>query len=228
MWQTYDWYLDTNGGYFGAKAGCQPTHAVWDPRDNGIVLSNASPRSYRNLTTRVAIFDLRGKPVFSRDYPTESLPPDTYGMQVAVADFSASPTDLVFIRLTLKDAEGVVLGDNYYWHNRAVYQDYRDLSSLPEVALDAAASPLPRAANGNLRYAITLENKGAAPAVQTRIRTLTGEGAAVLPVFYSDNYFTLMPGDRKIINVECSPHGGEPRFVFGGWNTAALTIRPEP
>jgi hypothetical protein len=228
MWQTYDWYLDTNGGYFGVKAGCQPTHAVWDPRDNGIVLSNASPRSYRALTTRVAIFDLWGKPVFSRDYLTQVLPPDTYGMQVAVADFSASPTDLVFIRLTLKDAGGAVLGDNYYWHNRAVYQDYRDLNSLPEVALDAAASPLPRAANGNLRCAITLGNSGTAPAVQTRIRTLNEEGADILPAFYSDNYFTLMPGDRKIINVEFSPPQGEPRFALSGWNTAARTIRSAP
>ena len=25
MWQTYDWYLDTNAGYFGAKAANQPT-----------------------------------------------------------------------------------------------------------------------------------------------------------------------------------------------------------
>jgi beta-galactosidase/beta-glucuronidase len=226
MWQTYDWYLDTNGGYFGAKAGCQPTHAVWDPRDNGIVLSNASPRLYRDVTTTVTIFDLRGKPVFSRDYETGTLEPDAYGIPVAQADFSASSTDLVFIKLTLKDSAGKVLGDTYYWHNRAVYQDYRDLNSLPEVGLETAVYPQPGAGNG--RYAVRVKNPGTAPAVQTRIRALDDAGEDILPIFYSDNYFTLMPGESKIIDVEFDPNQGKglPRFSFGGWNTAAQVISP--
>jgi hypothetical protein len=228
MWQTYDWYLDTSGGYFGAKAGCQPTHAVWDPRDNGIVLSNASPRLYRNVKTTVAIFDLKGAPVFTRDYPTETLGPDAYGIPVAQADFSASSTDLVFIRLTLRDSAGNILGDNYYWHNRAVYQDYRDLNTLPEVKLELTVSPRPGAADGNERYTITVRNPGTAPAVQTRIRTVDEAGEDILPVFYSDNYFTLMPGEMKTIDLEFKPNPGRgaPRFVFGGWNTAAQVISP--
>jgi hypothetical protein len=229
MWQTYDWYLDTNGGYFGAKAGCQPTHAVWDPRDNGIVLSNASPRLYRDVKTTVTIFDLKGKPVFSRDYVTETLEPDAYGIPVTQADYSASSTDLVFIKLTLRDSAGKVLGNNYYWHNREAYQDYRALNSLEEVKLEASVCLQPRAANGNDRYTIKAENPGTAPAVQTRIRTVNEAGEDILPVFYSDNYFTLMPGESKIIDVEFSPkpERGVPRFSLGGWNTAAQVISPD-
>jgi beta-galactosidase/beta-glucuronidase len=229
MWQTYDWYLDTNGGYFGAKAGCQPTRAVWDPRDNGIVLANASPRLYRDVTTTVTIFDLQGKPVFSRDYATGTLEPDAYGIPVAQADFSGSSTDLVFIRLTLRDSAGKVLGDNCYWHNRAAYQDYRGLNSLPEVELEAAASPQPGAASGNVRYAVRVNNPGTAPAVQTRVRALTETGEAILPVFYSDNYFALMPGESTIITVEFSPKEGTglPRFSFDGWNTVGRVIKAE-
>jgi hypothetical protein len=227
MWQTYDWYLDINGGYFGVKAGCQPTRALWDPRTDGILLANASPRTYRNLKTQVRVFDLRGREVFARDYPTETLEPDSYGIHIAAADFSASSTDLVFLTLTLRDEGGNILGENHYWHNRAVYQDYRELSSLPAARLEAAASPAPAAPNGNALYTIRVSNPSGTPAVQTRIRTLTQDGEDVLPVFYSDNYFTLMPGESKTLSAEFNQgKPGVPRFTLDGWNTAPQVITP--
>jgi hypothetical protein len=148
---------------------------------------------------------------------------------VGEADFSASSTDLVFLKLTLRDSAGTVLGENYYWHNRAVYQDYRDLNSLPEVALEATASFRPGTAGGNEGYTIRVTNGGPVPAVQTRIRTLNEAGEDILPAFYSDNYFTLMPGESKVIEVEFEPKQGRgvPRFSLGGWNTASRVIPPE-
>jgi hypothetical protein len=229
MWQTYDWYLDTNGGYFGAKAGNQPTRALWDPRNDAILLANASPRLYRDINTTVTIFDLRGTVVSKQDYPTAALEPDAYGVFLTAADFSASPTDLVFMRLTVKDAGGRVLGDNFYWHNRSVYQDYRALGSLEDADLQAAVSPRSGAANGNDLYTLRVSNPGRTPAVQTRIRTLDSTGEDLLPVFYSDNYFALMPGESKTISAEFAPPRGKggPRFVLSGWNTSPRTVHIE-
>jgi hypothetical protein len=222
MWQTYDWYLDTNGGYFGVKAGNQPTRAVWDPRDDSVVLANASPRDYPNVMTTAAVFDLSGRPVSSRDYQTEHLAADACGVTIAKADFSASTTDIVFLRLTLRDAGGVTLGESFYWHNRREYQDYRALNDLPKADPDITGieeTPLP---DGMTRYTLTLENKSGIPCPQVRVRTLKESGEDVLPVFYSDNYFALMPGEKKTITAELNPKrlaGSPPRFVLGGWNS---------
>jgi hypothetical protein len=222
MWQTYDWYLDTNGGYFGAKAGNQPTHAVWDPRDNSIVLHNATPHVYENINTTVTLYDLYGKPVSCRDYTSAVLESDACGIQVARAEFSASPTDMVFIRLIVRDASGGILGESFYWHNRKVYQDYREMSRLPKAELSASVTGRGRAANGKTLYRLALTNGTGTPAIQNRIRTLDAEGEDILPVFYSDNYFALMPGESKTVtaefdNAHCA--GGEPGFVLTGWNT---------
>jgi hypothetical protein len=227
MWQTYDWFLDINGGYFGVKAGNQPTHAVWDPRDNTILLSNATAHAYTNISTTLTLFDLAGNVLSSKDYITDQLEPDAYGLVLATIDFSTSPSDLVFIKLIVRDASGKTLADNLYWHNRQVYQDYRALNNLPDVDLCASVSALPSTACGNSLYAITLKNSAKTPVIQTRIRTISG-GKDVLPTFYSDNYFALMPDESKTISVEFNPRrlaDEAPCFVLSGWNTTVKTIR---
>lgn len=234
MWQTYDWYLDTNAGYFGAKAANQPTHAVWDPRNDSIVLSNMTPKTYNNVATNMKVFDLNGKVVSEQKWDTPTLGPDSYGivLATATADFAKSTTDVVFIRLMVKDNLGNVLGDTLYWHNWKNYMRYESLNSLPEVTLSASVSPKPPIAGeigkDNLLYAITLSNNDAAPAVQTRIRTISSAtGEDILPAFYSDNYFSLMPGESKTVTVEFKPQylkGGKPVLELSGWNTKVETI----
>jgi hypothetical protein len=219
MWQTYDWYLDTNGGYFGAKAGNQPTRAVWDPRDDSIVLANATGQAYRNVTTQITVYDLHGRPARSDAVKTADLASDTCGVVIAKADFSASGTELVFLRLILRGETGTVLGENTYWHNRRNYQDYTALNTLGEAPVKIAilsADPLP---SGGTRYVLALENSGDVPAVQVSIKALDANGDMLLPVFFSENYITLLPGDRKTVTAEV-PLGRARKFKLGGWNTA--------
>lgn len=219
MWQTYDYYLDTNGGYFGTKVGNQPTRAIFDPRDNGIMLANASSRTFDNVKTTVELFDLTGKPVYSREYTTEQLEADAFGVKIAMADFGGSPTDIVFLRLSLETADGELLGRNTYWHNRAEYQNYRALNEMPaaEVALKLTERAVSE--NGNIVCTLRLEN-GEFPAMGVRIRLLGEDETAVLPVFYSDNYLSLMPGESRTITAEYSPDRlcGEERWLISGWN----------
>ncbi|MDR2517603.1 MAG: hypothetical protein LBC88_09530, partial [Spirochaetaceae bacterium] len=223
MWQTYDWYLDINGGYFGVRAGNQPVHPAWDPRDDSIFLVNATPKQYDNITVLAAVFDLAGRRILEREYAMERLESDASGRVIARADFSASPTDVVFLRLTLRSADGTVLGGNFYWHNRAVYQDYRALNTLPPAPLDIRAAGKETLPDGSVLCRFEIANNSGIPAVQTRVRLLA-DGADALPVFYSDNYFALMPGERTVITAETGAQYGESESlsaVLGGWNTAA-------
>jgi HK97 family phage major capsid protein len=60
------------------------------------------------------------------------------------------------------------------------------------------------------------------------IRTISSTtNEDILPAFYSDNYFSLMPGESKTVTVEFNPKylkGGRPVFKLSGWNTKAETI----
>ncbi len=219
MWQTYDFYLDTNGGFFGSKAGNQPTRPVFDPRDNSILLANATPNAYENVTTDVEIFDLCGKKVSAQTFETELLEADAYGVVLTTADFSTSSTDVVFLRVTLKDHSGKVLGRNTYWHNRNAYSDYRALNSMQKAEVTLSTVSVETTDNGQLRYTLQIEN-GNAPALGVRIRLTDTNGNAVLPVFYSDNYLMMMPGETEVITAEFDADrlNGETIWTLSGWN----------
>ena len=227
MWQTYDYFLDTNGGYFGVKNGNQPTQITWDPRTNIIYASNFTRNEYVDLVAELKIFNLNGVLMTTKTYPIRTLAPNAYGVNLdTITDaMAASNTDMLFIRTTLKTAAGEVLGENTYWHNRATYLANQALATLSTVELDMAIAGQPQAlANGNLLYTLVFKNNNSVPTVQTRVRTISeATGEDVLPTFYSDNYFALMPGETKVITAEFDPkylEGGDVIFQTSGWNTA--------
>jgi len=49
----------------------------------------------------------------------------------------------------------------------------------------------------------------------------------VLPTFYEDNYFSLLPGERRTVSIEFtqSSFAGEPlALTVGGWNLVPQKI----
>jgi hypothetical protein len=221
MWQTYDWYLDVNGGYFGAKAGNQPTRALWDPRGDKILLANHTARTYKNAAVRAEIFNMRGRLAHEREYGGLDIAADESGTFVGSPDFSASDTDIVFLRLRLYDGNRALLGENTYWHNRKEYQNYRALRELPPASAELTASPAPAPPGGGLaRYEIKIKNTGNAPAVQLALRAADADGSDILPVFWSGNYITLMPGEEASVTAEFKASlSDSPRFCADGAGT---------
>jgi hypothetical protein len=100
------------------------------------------------------------------------------------------------VRLTLTDAAGKVLSTNDYWQKAGT--DFQAFNALPAVRLE------PRlvrqdAATHTLTY--ELLNPTATPAVAVRL-TLQSGPQPVLPAYFSDGYFTLLPGERRLITVQ--------------------------
>ena len=55
---------------------------------------------------------------------------------------------------------------------------------------------------GNTRTAlVTLRNKSNVPAPFLRLNLMGADGEQILPVVYSDNYLTLMPGESRSVRV---------------------------
>ena len=45
-------------------------------------------------------------------------------------------------------------------------------------------------------------------------------GARILPVYYSDNYVSLLPGEQRAITITCAEKDGRANMKVGleGWN----------
>jgi hypothetical protein len=63
VWQTYDYYYDLTGAYWGAKKACEPLHIQWNPVNDAIKIINTSSNNADNLVAEATVYNLNGKPV---------------------------------------------------------------------------------------------------------------------------------------------------------------------
>ena len=77
VWQTYDYYYDLNGAYWGVKKACEPVHVQWSYADNTVKIVNATLRSLDNVKVDARVYDLSGKelPEYSKQ-ASASVRPD--------------------------------------------------------------------------------------------------------------------------------------------------------
>lgn len=60
VWQTYDYYYDLNGAYWGVKKACEPLHIQWNPGDNAINVINTSIANANNITAVAEVYNMDG------------------------------------------------------------------------------------------------------------------------------------------------------------------------
>ena len=63
VWQTYDYYYDPTGAYWGAKKACEPLHIQWNASNNSIKAINTTAKDLKGATAKATIYDLNGKEV---------------------------------------------------------------------------------------------------------------------------------------------------------------------
>ena len=80
------------------------------------------------------------------------------------------------------------------------------------------------------RYFLTVDIKNAGKniALMTRLKVLRDRSKErVLPVYYSDNYFSLLPGETKQVILEFNAkdlQGENPVLGIEGWNIDYMEI----
>ncbi len=132
-----------------------------------------------------------------------------------------------FIKLRLKDAQGKLLSDNFYWRGDT-HLDYTALESMPDVDLNCSANL--QQYSGKAILAATVTNGSDDVAVSIRLKLLRQDtGERVLPAIYDDNYFSLLPGESRVVNIEFETSllgSQQPQLMVEGLNivTEEVTI----
>lgn len=134
-------------------------------------------------------------------------------------EFPANLSKVHFIKITLAE-NGKVISDNFY-HRSLEENNYQDLQKLPKVALQSATT-VDKNADGTWSAVSVIENKTSTPALMIRLNVVGDkDGQQLLPVFYSDNYFSLLPGEKKEVRMNWKDEdtrGNEGRVVISGYN----------
>jgi hypothetical protein len=117
------------------------------------------------------------------------------------------------VRLWLKDQKGKAIATNEYWKSSSTTGNFKRFNQLPNVAVAAKAS---RLATGQIM--IVLENKTKTPAIGVRFDALDKADQIVLPAYFSDGYFTLLPREKRTIMLDADSMQSLDKIQISGYN----------
>jgi hypothetical protein len=213
--QLYDYYLAPTAAYFGVKKAGEPLHILWNSFTGNVEVANDTLRDCPGLTAEAAVYNMDGSLASSQSAPV--------GVNAGAAavcfplDLSKAASPVRFVRLKLSRG-GEPLSDNFYW--TAANDDDTPLSAMERVQVAGEAR---RKAGGEPGLSVTVRNPGSQVALMICLNVVRDDSAAtrILPAYYQDNYFSLLPHEEKTVDVAFEPgalDGVKPRVLVKGWN----------
>ena len=225
VWQVYDYSLEPFSSFFAVQKACEPVHIMMtQDAANTVVVINHTVHPLEGFKARVQICNLDGTQRFDRIVvvPTAAASAAT---RLEAVPMPAGLSPVHFVKLTLLDPQGKAVSDNFYWRE-TVADDLRTLDGMPDVGLGAKI--VRRDGNGKILLDVTLANPTSSVAVMAHVQLRNARtNARVLPIFYSDNYVSLLPGESRSLTIEAAAKdlgGDDPLVVLDGWNT---TTKPQ-
>ena len=216
VWQTYDYYFGPTAAYFGCKKACEPIHVQWNPVFNFIEVVNYSGGNRSGLKVKAQILNMDGTVQWETEAIVDSKEDST--VQPFQLKFPQILSEVHFIKLSLEE-NGKNISNNFYWRS-LVEGNYQALNELPKINLSTNTSSIKTGSIWNLKT--TIKNLTNTPALMVRLKVVGSKNKErILPVFYSDNYVFLMPGEEKTINMSLQDEdteGEEPEVEIMGFN----------
>jgi hypothetical protein len=216
VWQTYDYYFEPTSAYFGCKKASEPLHIQWNRLTDTIEVVNYSGGNAPGLTARVEVINSDGKTMLAKTAAVDSSEDSTF--ECIKMEYPNGLTPVHFIRVSLSRGSEPVSTNMYL---RGIEENnYRAIRDLPRVKLQASTK---NEQKGNTWLLTTeLRNTSEVPALMTRLKVVREKtGDRILPAIYSDNYITLLPGERQVVTTEVKQtdaRGEKPTIVVSGFN----------
>ncbi len=214
IWQTYSWDFETHGSYFGAMKACEPVHVQMNLHDNKVIAVNTTLQNYNSANLTFSVIDINGKIVFTANKKTDVL--HNSKTEIFTPDFSEINLPEVYLaKIELKTSDGQVLSTNEYWKSNKETGNFLAFNKLPDVSLNITKS---KSMNG--KWLIQIENKSTSPVVGLKLNLSDVKNNILLPAYFSDGYFTLMPMEKREIEVNYTGNAKGVKIRTEGYNSA--------
>ncbi|MBE9511096.1 MAG: hypothetical protein IMY71_09475 [Bacteroidetes bacterium] len=216
VWQTYDYYFEPTAAYFGCKKASEPIHIQWNPVYDEIEVVNNNGKDRVGLTAKAQLINMDGSVQWKKETGFDSNEDST--VKCFKLEFPKSLTSVHFIKLTLKEGDKTI-SENFYWRGLED-GNYQALRDLPVVELENSTRV--EKSGKNWMLITSLNNTSEHPVLMIRLKVVgQNSGERILPVFYSDNYVSLMPGEEKVITMKLKNEdtaGEKPSVEISGFN----------
>ena len=202
-WQLYDWYGVPTAGYYGTKKACEPVQLLFDYADRRVYAVSEDGGPAQEYRVEVKVFDVNSQPAGTQDASV------TLGYRDVVPVFDLRRYDgrPHYVFLTVTKPDGTLVADNFYalpakdtefqWRRANWYvtpaAEYADLSFV----FGGEKANVEMTVSGDK---VTVTNQSAVVAPMVILEAKDADGNLVVPAWWSDNFFALMPGQSKTIS----------------------------
>jgi hypothetical protein len=216
LWQTYDYFFDTDAGYYGAKKAAEPLHIQWNAATDAVEVVNYNAGEQTALTAHSQVINIDGTVKWERSATLDSHEDSTQSPMHL--EFPAGLARTHFIRLTLTRGKDVV-SSNFYLHGLAE-GDYQGIRDLAGAKVNAKTHVRRNGAQWQIKT--ELHNISKIPALMVRVKAVRSKSSdLIVPALYDDNYIALMPGEKQTVSIsleDADTRGEKPRVRVTGYN----------
>jgi exo-1,4-beta-D-glucosaminidase len=232
-WQLFDYYLMPTGALYGSRKANEPVHILYNYGDHFVYAVNNTLKREEGLKTEVRVLNFDMTEKYSEKEVIDLKPDEV--RRVATLNKIEGLSSVYFIDLKLYDKKRNLISTNFYclstkedsldfknskWFvtPQSEYADMTMLNKLPEVKLNIGR----KFGKEGGRELVTVEVDNPTKDLAFQVELILNNGAtgsAIVPVFWDDNYFSLLPGERRIIKGYFNESKGiKPIVKVRGWN----------
>ncbi|HDT13074.1 MAG TPA: glycoside hydrolase family 2, partial [Candidatus Aminicenantes bacterium] len=238
-WQLYDYFLQPNGAFYGARKAGEPVHILYNYGNREITAVNNSAEPAPKLKAAIRVLDFGLKEIISKTVDFGLLADEVKPIDVLQLPGSG-PTPVLFLDLRVFGDKNRLVDANFYclsakpetldeanatWFVTPI-KDFADLTALNDLKQITLRLKSRTSKEGAMtRVTVDLENPTDDLALMVEVRVMRDYSEeAVLPIYLDDNYITLLPKESRRISgyfVTEDLRGEEPLVKVRGWNALA-------
>ena len=233
FWQFYDYYLVPTGAFYAARDANRPVHIALDHGTREIVAVNDTGEPLRG-TARVRVLDSSSRVLFDERRPVNVGP---HARDKVLPLPASASGQFHFVDARIEGSGGDPLASNFYWlparpdvldweNNKWFYTptkefaDLKAVNDLPPARISVDHRFLDVAEGTEVE--VTLRNDGPHLAFFIELEVAGREsGRLAAPIFWDDNYISVLPGESRTVRATFPPHaleGEAPVFRYQGMN----------
>ena len=202
-WQLYDYYKQPNAAYYGVKKANAPVQLIYDYYNKAVYAVNETLET-ANLKASMKL--LKGSDTAEDAKQIEIVA----GTVIKVFDIDIADAPAAFLFLKLNDASNNEVATNEYfipagkdvydwskttWVNTPITQ-YASYTMLDDMCSNKCEIDV----NMNKEnYEVTICNPTDKVAFMIRLTAKDKQGQLICPAYWSDNYFSLAPGEKRTV-----------------------------
>jgi mannosylglycoprotein endo-beta-mannosidase len=215
--QMYDYYLDPNACLYGLHHANEPLHIMCSPLDSMLYVVNNTFEPYHDLMVQARAISFTGRDSLIFQWFVEISPSCTQMIQTIqrpIANLLGPGGGFLDLRLLNTSKE--VLSENLYWLPDST-GSLAGLQQMPEANISAIAR---KVQDGKIEVRVDNPAGGALAFFQRVSLVDRTTKKRILPVSYSDNYVSALPGGSVSLTLDYPPgvEISKAAVAIRGWN----------